>query len=156
MLSFLTRSHAKRKRVLTDHSATLRTGFIPYERRIVARILVIDDEEGVRGMLGQALARAGYEVLEAQNSRQGLHLARTVTVDLILSDIFLFGQEDLATIAILRREFPAVKIIVMSGGDRIGNLDIADAIRPLGVDGVLKKPFELHELLETIQEVFQE
>jgi two-component system KDP operon response regulator KdpE len=121
----------------------------------VARILIIDDEEALRRMLRQALERAGYEVREAKDGREGLHQSRTVAVDLILADVFIADQDGLATIAILRRELPAVKIIVMSGGDRIGNLDIAEAIRPLGIHGMLKKPFELHELLETVQDVLQ-
>ena len=121
----------------------------------MARILILDDEEALRRMLRQALERAGYEVREAKDGREGLHQLRTVAVDLIISDIFISGQDGLATIAALRRESPAVKIIVMSGGDRIGTLDIAEAIRPLGVHGMLKKPFELHELLETIQDIFQ-
>ena len=106
-------------------------------------------------MLRQALERTGYEVLVAKDGREGLHQSRTVAVDLILADIFIAGQDGLATIAILRRELPAVKIIVMSGGDHIGNLDIAEAIRPLGVHGLLKKPFELYKLLETIEDVLQ-
>lgn len=122
----------------------------------MARILIIDDEDQSRNMLSQALTRAGYEVSTARDGSEGIELFRTVMADLIITDILMPGKEGLETIMELRRGFPAVKIIAMSGGGRSGNLNFLDIAERLGAQGVLQKPFHLQEVLQLVQEMLQE
>ena len=106
-------------------------------------------------MLRQALERAGYEVLEGPNGRVGMHLQWTTPADVIITDIFMPEQEGLETIRQLRRDFPTTKIIAMSGGGQIGNVNFLTIAERLGAQRTLQKPFGLREMLETVQELLQ-
>jgi two-component system chemotaxis response regulator CheY len=121
----------------------------------VARILIIDDEDQPRRMLQQVLIRAGYEVVEARDGNQGLQLFRVSQTDLIITDILMPEKEGLETIIDLRREFPAVKIIAISGGGRTGNLNFLEVAKRLGAQRTLQKPFELQEMLAAVRDLLQ-
>jgi DNA-binding response OmpR family regulator len=90
---------------------------------MMSRILVIDDDEQIRGMLRQVLGCEGYEVVEASNGKDGMALFRAAPADLVISDILMPEQEGLQTIRELRREFPTVKIITISGGGPGGSMN---------------------------------
>jgi DNA-binding response OmpR family regulator len=122
----------------------------------VARILIIDDEDQPRRMLQQVLIRAGYEVIEARDGNQGLQLFRASPTDLIITDILMPEKEGLETIIDLRREFPAIKIIAISGGGRTGNLNFLEVAKRLGAQRTLQKPFELQEMIAAVRELLQE
>lgn len=122
----------------------------------MARILIIDDEDQPRRMLLQALRRAGYEVTEARHGSEGLQRFREAPADLVITDILMPEKEGLETIMDLRREFPAVKIIAVSGGGRTGNLNFLDIARRLGAQRTLQKPFGLRHMLATVHELLQE
>jgi DNA-binding response OmpR family regulator len=122
----------------------------------VARILIIDDEDQPRRMLYQALTRAGYEVVEARDGNEGLARFREAPTDLIITDILMPEKEGLETIIDLRREFPHVKIVAMSGGGRTGSLNFLDIARRLGAQCTLPKPFGLQDMLKAVRELLQE
>jgi DNA-binding response OmpR family regulator len=123
---------------------------------IVARILVVDDEEQPRGMLRLALERAGYEVIEARDGSEGLQRCRETPADLIITDLLMTEKEGLETIMEVRREFPDVKIIAISGGGHSGSLNFLEVARRLGAQHTLSKPFDLHRLLAAVRELLQD
>jgi two-component system, chemotaxis family, chemotaxis protein CheY len=122
----------------------------------VACILIIDDEDQPRRMLQQVLTRAGYEVIEARDGNEGLQRYRATPTDIIITDILMPEKEGLETIIDLRREFPSVKIIAMSGGGRTGNLNFLDVAKRLGAQRTLEKPFDLQAMLGAVSELLQE
>ena len=107
-------------------------------------------------MLRQALERAGYEVVEAGDGNEGLQSFREAPTDLIITDILMPEKEGLETIIDLRRDFPEVKIIAMSGGGRTGNLNFLEIARRLGAQHTLQKPFGLQEMLQAVRELLQD
>ena len=120
----------------------------------MTRILVIDDDMQMRQMLRQTLERQGYEVIDASDGREGIRLYRQVPTDLIITDIIMPGKEGVETIIELKRDFPDVKIIAISGGSR--GLDAKNClsyVKGLGVSHVFTKPFDREELLEAILEL---
>jgi PAS domain S-box-containing protein len=117
-----------------------------------ARILVADDEAGVRRFLRTVLENGGYSVIEAENGKQALEEVRAGEVDLVITDLVMPEQEGIETIPILRREFPAMGIIAVSGA--FGGQFLKPA-RMLGADAVLSKPVGAGLLLTTVQEVLQ-
>lgn len=86
-------------------------------------ILIIDDDDQIREMLRQMLERAGYEVTDAPNGKVAMKLYREQPADLIITDLIMPGKEGIETIIELRRDFPEVKIIAISGGGRIAPRD---------------------------------
>jgi len=115
------------------------------------KILIIDDEEGLRRMLVQMLERCGYEVVEAGNGRDGLERLRGGRFDLVVTDLIMPEQEGLETIMSIRQEFPGMKIVAMSGGARMSGFDFLPAARGLGAVAALKKPFGRDEFLDTVK-----
>ena len=114
------------------------------------RILVIDDEAPVRDMLRQTLERAGYEVADAGAGRQGVVQLRQQPADLVITDILMPEQEGIETIRMLRKEFPQVKILAISGGGKKGKLDILPIAQTFGAHYTLTKPFERKDLLDAV------
>ena len=106
-------------------------------------------------MLGQMLAAAGYDVVEASDGRQGVLRYRDAPTDVILTDLVMPEQEGLETIMGLRRDFPGVKIIAISGSVKTETLDYLSVAQKLGAQRVLRKPFAQDELLKAIQEVLR-
>jgi len=116
----------------------------------MTRILVIDDEAPVRDMMRQTLERAGYEVADAGDGRQGIVQLRQQPVDLVITDILMPEQEGIETIRMLQKEFPQVKILAISGGGKKGNLDVLPVSQTFGAHRTLAKPFERKDLLDAV------
>ncbi|QEX21180.1 hypothetical protein FRZ61_11020 [Hypericibacter adhaerens] len=117
---------------------------------IMARILVIDDEETVRGLIRQILAQAGHEVEEAENGAAGLAAMRLQAAELVITDIIMPEMEGVETVLALRKEFPDTPVIAMSGGGRTANFDFLATAKKLGAARVLQKPFRPATLLEAV------
>ena len=85
---------------------------------IMARILLIDDDDSVRTMLRLTLVHFGHTVIEARDGKEGLELFQNTDVDLLITDIVMPEKEGLEVLMELRkRKHPPVKIIAISGGD---------------------------------------
>jgi len=117
----------------------------------MTRILIIDDEAQFRTMLRQMLERSGYEITEAVDGEQGLALLQQGSADLLITDILMPKKEGIETIFALKRDFPNVKIIAISGGSRQGGYQYLEHASHAGADHVLAKPFERDELLQAIE-----
>jgi DNA-binding response OmpR family regulator len=101
------------------------------------RILVVDDDWQMREMMHQALARAGYDVVEAANGKIGMNIQRKNPADLVITDLIMPEKEGIETIRELRK-----------GAD--GYLSVAKTI---GADRTLSKPFDLKQILDTVEEL---
>jgi CheY-like chemotaxis protein len=120
----------------------------------VASILVIDDNELVRGFLRAVLEGQGHAVAEAGQGRDALQRLHQSSVDLVLTDIYMPDCDGLEVIMTLRREFPAVRIVAISGGS--GERNLLVAARQLGAQAVLEKPINVDELLKTVAAALSE
>lgn len=120
----------------------------------MARILVIDDDNDVREMVKSILVRAGHEVAEALNGRDGVRMFKEAPAKLVVTDIFMPEQEGLETIRELRMLYPGIKILAMSGGiwamDRTATLGVA---KKIGADRTIPKPIAKAELLAAVTDL---
>ena len=119
----------------------------------MASILLVDDDEQLRTMLGEVLRRAGYEVQAACDGTEAIRLYRSHPTDLIITDLIMPEKEGLEMIRELRRDSPQVRIIAMSGGGRSGTTNCLKVAKALGAQQVLDKPFSHQEILQAIREV---
>ncbi|MGH7215813.1 MAG: response regulator [Nitrospiraceae bacterium] len=120
-------------------------------------ILVVDDENQIRRLVREALEQAGYHVTEARDGTEALRQYRLAPADLVILDILMPNQDGLETTIAVRREFPDVKVIVITGGsDMIGILNFLDVAKMLGAHSTLQKPFEMKTLLDTVHAELQE
>jgi len=114
------------------------------------KILVIDDDDRLRRVVEKVLSLGGHRVLTAADGALGMAIFRKERPEIVVTDIIMPEQEGLGTIMMMRRERPEAKIIAMSGGGRMGNLDVLDAAHILGSDEIIAKPFRPRDLLDLI------
>ena len=121
----------------------------------MARIIIIDDDVQILNMLRQMLEREGYDVAEASNGKQGIRLYREEPVGLIITDIIMPEKEGIETISELKRDYPDVKIIAISGGGRIDPEVYLDMAKKLGAQRTFTKPVERKQLLNAVRDLLQ-
>ena len=119
----------------------------------MARIIVIDDQEPIRRVVRRALEKEGHEVLEASDGELGIALLEREAADLVITDIFMPGMDGIQTLREIRKRFPAIKVIAMSGGDSTGLLDLRQDAELLGALKSIQKPFNAREIVELVRGV---
>ena len=117
------------------------------------RVLVVDDDAGVRNFLRMLLELEGYEVATVRNGIEALEVQRSDPAVVVLTDIFMPDADGMETIVQLREEFPQTKIIVMSGGGSYRGADYLALAREIGAAKSLKKPFAPQDLIDAMREV---
>ena len=117
------------------------------------RIVVADDEPGLRLLLAATLSGAGYEVLQASNGLEAVRLCEGGRVDLLLTDLVMPDHEGLETIRRMRQERPNIPVVAMSGAFDGGFLEVA---RAMGASAVIQKPFTPDQLLKVVARVIDE
>ena len=139
--------------------------FVPFfskKTKKMAKLLIIDDERGIRNTLREILADEGYEVEVAENGKQGLEMAQAKAYDLIFSDIKMpemdgmevlkalkNGENDENGDAALNGEVPIVMIT--------GHGDVETAVQALkaGAYDFLVKPLDLNRILITTKNALE-
>jgi DNA-binding NtrC family response regulator len=114
-------------------------------------ILVVDDDVAVRGLFRITLESCGYKVQTSSNGKEGMNqLRQNAAIDLLVTDLVMPEQEGLETIVGARREFPKLKILVVSGyGEyfRVAKL--------CGAYDCMLKPVELTVLVSKVRELVE-
>ena len=107
------------------------------------RVLVIDDDPGIREYLQVLASRQGYHVMAAGDGERALDELSETRPDLITLDAILPGLDGLETLRRLKQRMPEVPVIMLSGHGQ--SRTIVEAMR-LGASDFLRKPFEVEEL----------
>ena len=115
-----------------------------------ATIVIADDDQAIRDLLQVILTDSGYRVLTASNGHQALETLRTEKSTLLITDLVMPDKEGIETIIAVRKEFPALRIIAMSGSHGTPYLQIAKRV---GAHAILSKPFDRKATLETVDRV---
>jgi CheY-like chemotaxis protein len=116
-------------------------------------ILIVDDEEQIREVLRTVLERVGYTVDEAENGHIAIDFCHSHEIDLVVTDIIMPEKGGIDTIMDLRKDFPEIKIIAISGGGMCGDVSYLDMAIGVGADKAIGKPFVLDEFLESVREL---
>ena len=115
------------------------------------RVLVVEDDEGIREMLKYNLSSAGFSVQEASDGASGLRTARTAKPDLILLDLMLPGMSGFDFARALRKT-SRVPIIMITAKD--AEVDKIVGLE-LGADDYITKPFSVREVLARVNAVLR-
>lgn len=116
----------------------------------MAKILVIDDEPSILLMIKKMLEKAGHEVDMALNGKEGMQIFEKNKADLLITDIIMPEKEGLETIVEMRKKYPVLKIIAISGGGRISADGYLPGAKLLGANMVFQKPLIQKEFLEAV------
>ncbi len=119
-------------------------------------ILIVDDNQDILTFMQAALEHAGYQVSTALEGAQALAWQAEHRADLLITDIFMPGQDGIETLRESRARFPQTRIIVMSAGGHSGRkLDYLATAALIGANATLRKPFDVNQLLDAVRDVFQ-
>jgi CheY-like chemotaxis protein len=118
------------------------------------RVLVIEDDDGIRSLVCQMLERGGYDTVEAVNGVDGMDALRTSRIDVVLTDVIMPQQSGTDTIREIRKLHPVLPIIAMSGWVSRDFAPLEDAVA-LGANRVLEKPFRPDELMAIVRELIE-
>ena len=121
----------------------------------MARILIIDDEPQIRSMLKLMLEREGYEVVEAPDGVEGIEVYRQNPADLIITDLIMPNKDGIGMIIELKKEFPDVMIIAMSGGGLNKPDGYLKGAEKLGAACTLTKPIDREEMLKAVKDILK-
>ena len=119
-----------------------------YSGKFMAKILVIDDEQGIRDLLDTLLSRKGYDVVLAENGRKGLEAFRRERPDVVVLDLKMPGMDGLTVLQEVRTLNPLQPVIILTGA---GTPEMEQQIRTLGVTEYVEKEFSLHLLGDSLK-----
>ena len=118
-------------------------------------ILVVDDEEELRDIVGRVLRDAGHRVTTAADGKEAIVTMANEEFDLVLTDVIMPEKDGMQVISEARRKYPRVKIVAMSGGGHIPRDQYLKIATGLGAHAILEKPFSNRELMETVTAVLE-
>ena len=118
----------------------------------MARLLVVDDESGIRGALVQVFEYEGHDVLAAEDGHEGIALAADFRPDVIFLDVKMPGLDGLDVLARLREDDPSALVIMISGH---GTIDTAVEATRKGAYDFLEKPLDTDRLLVTLRRALE-
>ena len=131
--------------------ADQKAGVLTRTRR-PARILVVDDENHVRSMIGATLERRGYDVQLSSSGRHALEILEHNTFDLVLTDIVMQDGNGIFLLDRIRGKLPNVPVVMVSA---IHDISVAIDSMRRGAYDYLLKPFEREHLVATVDRALE-
>jgi DNA-binding NtrC family response regulator len=113
----------------------------------MARVLVVDDDEGIRESAVTALEKAGHRTFQAADASSAQQLLREHRVDVVVSDIYMPGQDGLALLQSIAERRDPPRVILMTGR---GSIETTALAQRIGAFDYIAKPFELSELIARV------
>jgi DNA-binding NtrC family response regulator len=112
------------------------------------RILVVDDEPGVRNVLQRVLEQAGYEVATTDNGAEALYQISEGEVNILLLDIKMPGISGMEILAKITAEYPDVCVIMVTA---VIDIQVAIEALKLGAYDYITKPFNREEVVQKVR-----
>ncbi|PYS50069.1 MAG: Fis family transcriptional regulator [Acidobacteria bacterium] len=109
----------------------------------MSKLLIVDDEQGMRQLLSIVFGREGHDVRVAENGRRALELLRDQPADLIVSDVKMPDMNGIELLRAARASSPEVAVVLMTA---FATVDTAREAFKLGADDFITKPFDVEEL----------
>ncbi|MDH3251144.1 MAG: response regulator [Ignavibacteria bacterium] len=117
------------------------------------RILVVDDEEALRTVLSGELTSEGYEVNTAADGDEAIAELKKMSYDLLLLDIKMPRVNGFEVLKFVKEQKPGTKVVMLTA---FADLKNAIESKKLGAEDFVSKPYDLVDLLTTIERVLNE
>lgn len=118
----------------------------------MSRILVIDDEQGIREVLSGILEDEGYQIFSAEDGIEGLRLLKTEPIDVVLLDVWLPNMGGIDVLKQIKATYPETQVIIISGH---GNIDLAVKAVKLGAFDFMEKPLSLERVVTLVRNALE-
>ncbi len=120
--------------------------------RMCRTVLIVEDDEGLRATLQRVLKRKGYRVFGVKTGEEALALlSQQLEIHVVITDMVLPGMDGLALLSEIKRAWPEIEVVVMTGYATVRN---AVASIKQGAFDYLTKPFDQSELLSVLEKIF--
>ena len=130
----------------------LRIARMGWNRGVKPLVMVVDDEPGVRELIGDALRLGGYDAVEAADGQEALHIMSRTQPALLIVDVNMPEMNGFELVKAIRDRGQLTPVIMLSArGDRV---DVTHGLQ-IGADDYVRKPFGLEELLLRVQAVLR-
>lgn len=116
------------------------------------RILIVDDDPQIRTLLRTVLEGHGYVVGHAADGAEAAGLIRDEAPDLVVTDIFMPEADGFEVLAVIKKSYPDLPVIVVSGSRITPNVDFLHLADRLGAYSVLHKPFRPKDLIDAVEQ----
>jgi DNA-binding NtrC family response regulator len=115
------------------------------------RIMIVDDDPGIRRALHILLSREGYLVTQASDGKEAMRMWREKGGDLVITDLHMPEKNGIEMMVELLSHTPGTRIIAMSGGGQTKRLDLLGNASLLGAVFTIEKPFTLNEMMHVVR-----
>ncbi|MDD2400969.1 MAG: response regulator [Clostridia bacterium] len=114
------------------------------------KVLIVDDQEGIRRVLVETCVMLGYEVHSVAAGEEALELVKQGDFHVVMVDMKMPGMNGVNTIKNLLRQEKDLKIILMTG---YSESELAEEVYRLKIDAIIKKPFGIEDVKELLEKV---
>jgi two-component system response regulator (stage 0 sporulation protein F) len=119
------------------------------EAVVKQKLLIVDDQNGIRVLLMEVFSSEGYETHQASNGKLALEIVRKDKPDLVLLDMKIPGMDGLEILKHIKKIDSSIKVIMMTA---YGELDMINEATELGALMHFTKPFDIDELRIAVNE----
>ncbi|MDP1418497.1 response regulator [Peribacillus simplex] len=113
------------------------------------KILIVDDQFGIRILLNEVLHKEGYETFQAANGIQALEVLNNHSPDLVLLDMKIPGMDGIEILKRMKVVDPDIRVIIMTA---YGELDMIQEAKDLGAMTHFAKPFDIDDIRKAVRE----
>ncbi len=117
------------------------------------KVLIVDDQFGIRILLNEVLQKEGYQTLQAANGPQALALAEEHQPDLVLLDMKIPGMDGIEILKRMKMKDPTIRVMIMTA---YGELDMIQEAMDLGAINHFAKPFDIADIRKVVKEILME
>ena len=117
------------------------------------KLLIVDDQQGIRLLLNEVFKREGHEPLLASNGLEAIQILENGAVDAVLLDMEIPGMNGLEILKHIKSLFKELPVVMMTGN---GDTDLIHRAKELGANHFFTKPFDIFEVKDTINKLIQE
>jgi two-component system response regulator (stage 0 sporulation protein F) len=118
----------------------------------VKRLLIVDDQQGIRLLLNEVLKKEGYVTYLAANGLEALKYADEQDMDCVLLDMKIPGMDGIEILRRLKEKFPKLPVFMMTA---YGELDVVQEALNLGAIRYFTKPFDIFEVRDEVNKALQ-
>jgi CheY-like chemotaxis protein len=121
------------------------------ERELSIKILIVDDDPGIRMLLSKFLQREGYETVMAENGLEGVELAKKQQPDIIIMDVVMPQMDGLTAARLIKfyKPLSEVPILFLTAKDANKEIELAQEVR---AEVYITKPFDVRQVIQVVKE----
>jgi len=118
----------------------------------LSKILIVDDDGGIRMLLSKFLEREGFEIVVAEDGLEGVEIAKKTQPDIIILDVVMPRMDGITAARLIKfyKPLAEVPIIFLTAKDADKEIELAQEAR---ADVYITKPFDVHQVIHVVKEI---